>query len=712
MKLLAALVPCALTALAMTTPAIARPLIVEDSSAIENPDPARYRSFGFDAATNGEYAFVAAADTNPEIQQLYVLLYRRVSGKWTFQSELLHLERQFDTYDSATELVMDGNLAVIELAGEINEYHLSGGQWIKGQSLPGEAASYIRMNGARILTSEGGWNGYAWEQSSTGTWTGTRLQGETRCCYDEYWGGPLDILGNRVILGTPYTTDDSVQEIPIYQRSGAGTWSLYSKLQIPQGARGLGAAVGLNGDDAIVDASGGAYVWRDFYGEPDRRIQAIDSAMADSTTPAIETSGGLVLYRRASTGLGSVVNVFRADAQGRYQEVATLVPRNGAALGSEVSVGGNTVMVTGAQRVHVFQLPASLTTPAPRYDNFESGAGAWTPSASAQFAVAGNAANHVYRQSSVVGDARAILDNSWTHQGIEADIRATEFSGADRWFGLITRYRDAQNFFYVTLRSSGNVQLRRVKNGAVTELARAPLTVTTNRTYRVRLESYGHTHRVYVDGVLLLDVDVAGAVDAGKSGIAMYRTRADFDNVSVTPGPRGTIYRSDFASTSLDGWSPTGAGQWSVRGGALAQDSIGGDARFAIGTLTGDQVVQARVKPTAYAAPSGTQERWIGVFARFKDPQNFYYLSLRSGNTVSLRKVVNGAITTLASAPFSVVLGKPHLLRLEVTGTQLRGYVGGVQRLQASDAALAEGSGGLVTYKTAATFDDYVAYQP
>ena len=63
MKLLAALVTCALAALAFATSASARPLVIEDTAIIENPDPARYRTFGFDAATNGEWAFVGASDT-------------------------------------------------------------------------------------------------------------------------------------------------------------------------------------------------------------------------------------------------------------------------------------------------------------------------------------------------------------------------------------------------------------------------------------------------------------------------------------------------------------------------------------------------------------------------------------------------------------------------------------------------------------------------
>lgn len=710
------LVPCALAALASAAPASARPLIIEDSATIENPDPAKYRQFGFDVATNGDYAFVAASDTTSDIEvlQYYLLQYRLVNGQWTFQRELAHIEHYYDSYSYPFELAMEGNLAAVGWVGHSDVYQLDAGTWTQVARLPLEPSDYIRMDGGRILLSDGGWNGQVAERDAAGAWTTTFLMGQPRGNDDEFWGGPLDILGDRVILGTPYTQDLEPQEIPIYQRTGPQAWNLYTKLQVPQGTRGLGAAVGLNADDAIVDGRGGAYVWRaPYFAEPVGRMQAIDSAMPQSGTPVIETAAGQVFYRRTSADLGSVAHLFRAGAQGRYVELATLVPRNGAALGWDVSVAGSTVMIAGTQRVHVFQLPSSYTGPAARYDNFENGAAAWTPSASAQFAVTGTAANHVYRQSSVVGDARALLGNSqWTEQAIEADIRAIEFSGSDRWFGLVTRYQDAQNFFYVTLRNSGTVQLRRVRNGAVSELARATLAVTTNRTYRVRLESYGGTHRVYVDGQLLLDVDVAGPVDAGSPGLAMYRTRADFDNVIASPGPRGTIYRSDFSSTDLAGWAQSGMGQWSVRDGVLAQDSIGGDARAAIGTPTGDQIVQARVRPLSYAPASGTQERWAGVFARFTDPQNFYYLSLRSGNTVSLRKVVNGAITVLASVPFTVNTNTPHLLRLETVGTQLRGYVDGALLLQASDAALSAGSGGLVSYKAAANFDDYAAYQP
>ena len=218
-------------------------------------------------------------------------------------------------------------------------------------------------------------------------------------------------------------------------------------------------------------------------------------------------------------------------------------------------------------------------------------------------------------------------------------------------------------------------------------------------------------HRVYVNGVLLLDADDAGAPLQGSAGITMYRTRADFDNVVVSPSPLTTVYVDDFGPASVDQWTHIGSGQWTTNGGVFAQNSVSPDARSIIGGPTEDQVVEVRVRQIAWSS-TGTAERWAGVLARYVDNGNYYYLHLRSGGTVSLRKLVNGTIFTLASAPFAVSLNTQYALRLEVVGNQLRGYVNGVLFLQATDSSHASGISGLMTSKAAAQFDDYFAYQP
>ncbi len=127
-------------------------------------------------------------------------------------------------------------------------------------------------------------------------------------------------------------------------------------------------------------------------------------------------------------------------------------------------------------------------------DGFEDGnASDWTPHAGSSFSVA-TSNSRVYRQASTTGNAASIWGNTdRTHQAVEADIKPTAYATTtgDKWFGLVSRYIDANNYYYVTIRNNNTVLLRRMVNGVFTTLDSAPLTVTLNRTYRVRLEAIG-----------------------------------------------------------------------------------------------------------------------------------------------------------------------------------------------------------------------------
>jgi len=127
---------------------------------------------------------------------------------------------------------------------------------------------------------------------------------------------------------------------------------------------------------------------------------------------------------------------------------------------------------------------------------------------------------------------------------------------------------------------------------------------------------------------------------------------------------------------------------------------------------TDDQVVRARARLDTFATPNGTPERWFGLMARHVDDRNYYLLALTNANTVSLRRVVNGNVSTLASATFPVLPGSWYQLRLDAVGGALRAYVNGTLLIEATDDALPEGNSGLAMYKAAADFDDFSAYQP
>jgi hypothetical protein len=706
----------------------ARPVIIEESAVLTPPPGITYVRFGQQVGTNGEYALVTAErPTSGEDNEIYpfdALLYRRVNGNWVFQRILAQGSRDLSEDWSYFPVVigMKGNLASAALGEETSSttFRFNGTDWLPAGAGAGLQED-VSIDGDRILYGVGdSWNGRVYEPNGIGGWTSTWLPGQLRCCDDEFWGGPVDLLGDRAILATPDTYDLEPQEVPIYQRYPESGWQLMTKLQVPAGVFGLGGEVALHGDNAIVTGRSGPYVWNssNYFYEPTGRVQAVNAYARNAITYKFAKEGNLLLAVAFDPDLGiNVINVFRPDASGQYEHVAILKPKGGAGLNGSLEIDGNTVVAGSTMRALSFELPGSLTAAQPRYENFESGNGAnWTPAAGSQFTVVRpTTIDGVYRQSSVLGDAHSVLGNTtWVQQGVEADIRPTAFDGNDRWVGLATRFVDMQNHYYVTLRSSGSVQLRRMRGGAFTTLATAPLPVQLNRTYRVRLDSIGNSHRVYVDGKLLLSAEDTGTPVAGNAALIMYKASADYDNVAVSPTPRGTIFTDDFTDpTTYQGdWTHNGPGQWSHARGAFVQNSVAAEARALIGTSTADQNVSLRVRPTAFATGSANQERWVGVIARYRNEQNYYYLTLRSGNALSLRKLVNGSITTIASVPVTVSVGSWYALRLEVAGTTLRAYLNGALVMQATDTTHASGRVGLMTYKAAAEFDDYVAYQP
>ncbi len=77
---------------------------------------------------------------------------------------------------------------------------------------------------------------------------------------------------------------------------------------------------------------------------------------------------------------------------------------------------------------------------------------------------------------------------------------------------------------------------------------------------------------------------------------------------------------------------------------------------------------------------------------------------MRSSGSLDIKKLVNGAIQTLVSVPFTVQANVSYRVRLEVIGTRLRVYVNGTLRAEATDATLTPvaSSAGVAMYKRGA----------
>jgi hypothetical protein len=723
---------CACVGLAAfaTVHADPRPLVLEDAARITSPD-SRYSDFGGQVAIDGNWAIATGRRVvddepgAPPTTMQAAFLFRHVGTSWAFV-RLLQESRVDREFQIDAAVAMENGIAAVQ-TGPLVIYEFNGTDWIAAPSTltrdgPGID---IEIDAGRIIVGDGtcSWNAYVYAKDTTGTWvTDGTLNGGYKGCDDEFRGGAVDIGGDWAVVFQPGQEDIPGRTAYIYKRYPDDWYELaYGEARLDDMGAVFGSEVATANGEVFVSGANekGTYVFRETpaYGFHIReQIQPVDSFMGGGHAFALERHGEFVGQLSTSFDRGtSVINLF-ARRNGPFTHVATLQARNGARLGY-FAMSGRRVLVAGDDVVYSFELPSNLTTPAPFSDDFENGGAArWTVTTPASaFTVATSGNTRVLRQSSTSGEARAVaVSTDWRQQAIEADVRVTAFNGADRWVGLVTRYQNADHYYLATLRNSGSVRFQRVIAGVARTLASAPLAVSAGRNYHLRLESIGTQHRVFVDGRLVLDVDSTGMTH-GSPGVFTSYASADIDNVYVSPSPRATIYSTDFEAGSAGPWTTTGVGFWNLWQGestVFYQSSVGGDARAAIGAPTDAISVRLRARLDTFATATGSQERWLGVFTRYTDASNYYYLSLRSSNTLQIRKLVNGTITTLASVPLTVTPFEWYQLRLDAVGTKLRGYVNGRLLVEATDSSHARGVSGPVTYKAAADFDDYLSYQP
>jgi hypothetical protein len=715
----------------------ARPVVIEPSARLPAP-PAAYQWSGDHVAIDGDYALMTAYRQGDDSEFVAALVYRRTSGGWIYESILYETEYTPGDIHYVPTVAMRDGLAALNFGGI---FRRTGGTWVR-EAVSGGRGPDIEYDNGRFVfgTGEGDWGANVAERDAGGTWRFSRIQGPARDGDNDNNGGPLDISGNTVAIAAPDVSEGAIGGPHLYRYRGASGWGFHSRLPSVTGVA-LGEELALRGNELFVDSfwpDEGTYLFRDEYTGANadwnadwrlrQRLQTADSFMSREGWGSVEKSPDFVFQHRFSHDLGRYVyHVFRANEEGRYEHVATLATADGTSLGYRMDVDGRRIIVgspgysqqTGLNNnVHIFELPEEGPYAGTVImDQFVgNSASSYVQTSNSDFVLATDGSRTVFRQRYLGGDARAIHGVSERGDGgIQVDVRPRAFEGNDRWFGLVTRYTDDRNYYYVTVRSSGRVDLRRMSGGVFTTLATAPLNVTLLRNYRLRLESVGAVHRVFIDDRLLLQARDA-TFASGRLGLMTYRASADFDNLVITPNGYTTIYANAFAPGTAPGaWTHTGPGSWSVgSAGVYAQNSVAGDARAIIGSASAeDQSVTVRMRATAFAVPSGQSQRWVGVLLRYVDDQNYVYVSLRSSNTVSLRRLVNGQIEVLAEAPLTVTPGAWYTVRAEALLHATRVYVNGELVLEGPNHwMLPHGQTGLVTYRAAAEFDDFLAYQP
>jgi hypothetical protein len=137
----------------------------------------------------------------------------------------------------------------------------------------------------------------------------------------------------------------------------------------------------------------------------------------------------------------------------------------------------------------------------------------------------------VLRQSSS-GIARAISGGPAEDQIVSVDVTARSFQSKDGWAGVLVRYADENNYYYVAWKNDGRVSLRKRVNGVITKISEAKMTMQRNRTYRIRVESIGNSLRYYIDGVFIGEAHLTDHTE-GRYGLMTDRAVADFDTFSA-----------------------------------------------------------------------------------------------------------------------------------------------------------------------------------
>lgn len=172
-----------------------------------------------------------------------------------------------------------------------------------------------------------------------------------------------------------------------------------------------------------------------------------------------------------------------------------------------------------------------------------------------------------------------------------------------------------------------------------------------------------------------------------------------------TPTPSPSTFSDDFEDGNSSGWTNVN-GSWSVVSDGskvFKQTSTTGEALTYAGSSSWtDYSVQAGIKlydtPTSWAS---------GIVGRYKDGNNYYLFRLTSGK-LQLYKKSGGTFTLLKETSYTSSTNTWYTLKLSFTGSTIKGYVNGVEKISTTDSSITSGSIGLRTYKQTAAFDNVV----
>ena len=707
----------------------AAPLLIEEAKLVplDNSPP----GFGRSVDIDGDVAVVGATEGGGMPEQgrpgaAYVF-ERQSNGTWRQVAKLLPLHEEAEGTGSSnfgTTVAIEGNVIVVGcyFSPQTTVFERINGVWTRTAVFDDANGADVDIeNGTIILSFTRG--AYLYRRGAAG-WARMQTLVNGRPLQDADYMGPAVAISSVAAFHSDYGNEDDIDPrapsaLYIYPLGPDHLWTGAPAQVIPDpsGAQhpgGFAGAIKASGSTAVVSGSPLPYIFeRNAQGVWNISQTLAGAGLIDGNTIVARPNWEeLRIYRRTSTGWAHQASLASSTNETLYS----------LSLKGNRIIAGNEYYLPRppSAGAYIFTLPAQLSPNPPEVqEDFSDGvANGWVAQPNSTFSVASVGGSQVYRQTNITAGATAIYQSAdWDRQSIQADVTPRSYAAppGDRWFGLMVRYVDANNYYYITVRNSNTVELKRMVNGAFQTLGSAPLQVALNRNYALRLEAHSNQLRVFVEGRLVVSA-LDSALTHGRPGIAMYRTRADYDNVILNPDPSIRLKDERFNTSTIQmDWDYADYNyQWVKLPNAtvFTQPTTGGGAYMVSGDASGtDQIIRARMRATQFNGA----DRWFGLIGRYVDAQNYYYVTLRNSNQISLKKLTNGAVTTLDTAATSAVTANTwYDLRLDIVGSKLRVYLNGLLTLEATDNSSphAAGRAGVGAYKTAAEADDFLVVQP
>lgn len=287
-------------------------------------------------------------------------------------------------------------------------------------------------------------------------------------------------------------------------------------------------------------------------------------------------------------------------------------------------------------------------------------------------------------------------------------------SGTNVTAGVTARHSTSTNTFYKFSTAAGltNVKLYKVIAGVATELGTYAANFSTSTTRTLRLEVQGNSVRCYIDGtqvIAVIDSSITTGTYAGASidpGASTSNARLDdFVVAALTATPSAStniLVTQDFTSGAVSADinftdmlpGPSGAERAVVvsSGHAQVADTVAYRHAYAMSNV--DMVSADHWVEGDIVVGSTINDQYIGVLARVSTPATgpsySFYKWETSASTSQVRciSVVNNVVTNTWNRPYQIDANQTYKLRLEVIGSNIRGFINGEKILDINDTSL------------------------